>query len=414
MIMDKKGFTLVELLAVIVILIIIMLIAITSINKSIERARVKAFIADSISIEKGALSKYASDRMAGKFKDDVMNGTVPGHVYYSIEDSIIGDYVEKSDEEYTGIVEVCYALDCEYDTKIWITNGEYYVEGAEGEVKQSQIATEFSDDYETMINSAPAKDDTFNFTGDIQRYIAAKDGTYKLEVWGAQGGAFESTPGGYGGYSVSEVNLSKGDILYVVVGGKGENAKNEGFAQGGYNGGGSFNFNTSRSAAGGGATHIALVTGLLNEITEDNVLITAGGGGASRSEEGACGTSVKNVKGESATAVKSSSKAYSFGKAADSTSYNDTPSGGGFYATTPTGCGGGLGGLSYVGSPYTSNGKMYVYGYSDNLTAENMIINTTGNSSYVDKTACPAGFDVRPISKCAKSGDGYAKITFIG
>ena len=72
----------------------------------------------------------------------------------------------------------------------------------------------------------------FSYTGAIQTFTALKDGVYKLEVWGAQGGTADdgentTASGGYGSYSVGEVELHQGDTLYIGVGG-----------QDGYNGGG--------------------------------------------------------------------------------------------------------------------------------------------------------------------------------
>lgn len=53
-------------------------------------------------------------------------------------------------------------------------------------------------------------------------YEAPATGTYKLQVWGAQGGSYSTTYyGGKGGYSIGTISLSQGDKLYVNVGGQG-------------------------------------------------------------------------------------------------------------------------------------------------------------------------------------------------
>ena len=51
-------------------------------------------------------------------------------------------------------------------------------------------------------------------------YTAPGTGTYKLEVWGANGGSYNTTTtidgkGGTGGYSVGTISLTKGEQLYV-------------------------------------------------------------------------------------------------------------------------------------------------------------------------------------------------------
>lgn len=111
----------------------------------------------------------------------------------------------------------------------------------------------------------------YDFTEEIQTFVAPKTGTYKLEVWGAQGGVSNAdTSEGFGGYSVGNVSLNKNDKLYILVGGSGtlgNKASNPTLygGIGGYNGGGEgglgvrTNNTTYRSGAGGGgATSIFL------------------------------------------------------------------------------------------------------------------------------------------------------------
>ena len=125
----------------------------------------------------------------------------------------------------------------------------------------------------------------FAYTGGQQTFNVPVTGTYKLEVWGAQGGLgtygnYTSPAGGKGGYSVGTVSLSSGTTLYVNVGGAGGNATSTSYGVGGWNGGG----NGCRSGGGGGgATHIATTGGVLSGLVNNRtaVLIVAGGGGGS-------------------------------------------------------------------------------------------------------------------------------------
>ena len=79
----------------------------------------------------------------------------------------------------------------------------------------------------------------FDYTGEIQEFVASKDGNYLLEVWGAQGGDAQSYTGGYGAYAKGVVNLKQNDTLYIGVGGKGNSNCTASGCVGGYNGGGS-------------------------------------------------------------------------------------------------------------------------------------------------------------------------------
>ena len=53
----------------------------------------------------------------------------------------------------------------------------------------------------------------FAYTGTVQTYTAPVTGTYKLEVWGAEGSV-------KGGYSSGTITLSAGKTVYIYVGGK--------------------------------------------------------------------------------------------------------------------------------------------------------------------------------------------------
>ena len=49
----------------------------------------------------------------------------------------------------------------------------------------------------------------FSYTGSGETFTVPVSGKYKLEVWGAEGGAYDSdTAGGDGGYSVGEIILN--------------------------------------------------------------------------------------------------------------------------------------------------------------------------------------------------------------
>ena len=68
---------------------------------------------------------------------------------------------------------------------------------------------------------------TYSYTGSVQQ-VDLPAGTYKLEVWGAQGGSGgDSTTtvyvGGKGGYASGHIELKQSTHIYLVVGEQGEN-----------------------------------------------------------------------------------------------------------------------------------------------------------------------------------------------
>ncbi len=124
------------------------------------------------------------------------------------------------------------------------------------------------------------KEYTFEYKGTVQTFTAPVNGVYQLQVWGAQGGyRSSSTYAGKGGYSTGNITLSKGDTLYVYVGGAGGNSSTltSGVVTGGYNGGG-YRYGYK---GGGGATDIRLTSGEWNNSASLlSRIIVAGGGGS--------------------------------------------------------------------------------------------------------------------------------------
>ena len=130
---------------------------------------------------------------------------------------------------------------------------------------------------------------TFPYTGGVQTFTAPLNGTYKLEVWGAQGGEDGGNAGGKGGYSYGNYVLSKNAHLYVYVGGDGCYGRDERCA--GWNGGG-VPGNRDYSGGGGGATDMRTTNGAWNDTTSLNSrIIVAGGGGGGGWYGGTVGTS---------------------------------------------------------------------------------------------------------------------------
>ena len=261
----------------------------------------------------------------------------------------------------------------------------------------------------------------FDFTNEEQSLIISKDGLYKLETWGAQGGnsvaaGAKKETGGYGGYSDGYVFLKKGDILYINVAGKGKNGfLNVNDSLGGYNGGGISHWDKNddeASGGGGGATHIAKVSGLLStlENNKDSILIVAGGGGGSwinmgGSGGGYMGNGASHSDNQSSIGGTQES-GYLFGLGAPGVDLTAAPGGGGgggYYGGT----GGasdsvpGGGGSGYIGNSLLSNKNMYCY-------------NCTESSDEITRTLSTTCNEETPTSYCAKKGNGYARITYMG
>ena len=283
-------------------------------------------------------------------------------------------------------------------------------------VADDYTKTQFSkNDYEEMY-----------YTGSEQTFTAPLSGYYKLEVWGAQGGGQGDFPGGYGGYSVGKYYLKKDQMIYITIGGKGSYTTGDASVGGGYNGGGAGGCDNDNSygycGSGGGATHIATVSGLLSSLSSnvDKILIVAGGGGgrggnggtsfAGGSAGGMLGNIGTKSNGETngtggtQTAGGTGSFSGSFGLGGSDTTTNSWGrggGGGGFYGGGSGLKSSGGGGSGYIGNSLLTNKVMYCY-------------NCTASSDTATKTISTTCSKSSPTENCSKQGNGYAKVTYIG
>ncbi len=128
---NKKGFTLVELLAVIVVLAIIILIAMPAVLSSMEKARKNSFAVEANEIIRAAQTAYADAVMANT---PVKNKICITYGY------LTNGFLEKNDDNYNGSVLITITPSSgKADYKIWLSNNNYAVSGAVPDVTSSNI-----------------------------------------------------------------------------------------------------------------------------------------------------------------------------------------------------------------------------------------------------------------------------------
>ena len=107
----------------------------------------------------------------------------------------------------------------------------------------------------------------FYYSGATSMFVPPCKGKYKLEVWGAQGGSYNSTYyGGYGGYAIGYLYVQKPLKLYVTVGQAGTGPVASSAINSSFNGGAGvdgWTDSNEKRGSGGGATHIANLPGEL-------------------------------------------------------------------------------------------------------------------------------------------------------
>lgn len=174
--------------------------------------------------------------------------------------------------------------------------------------------------------SSPILDDGLAVSGGIQTWTVPQDGTYRIEVWGANGGvgSYASGAGHKGARMRGDFDLTAGDELQILVGQSGSP------------------YSYGYGAGGGGGSFV---------VDEDGTpLIVAAGGGANGYFYGTLST----CGGQSGTRSKnaSSSSSYCY------TAYNSSGSGGGYrlvYSYYTYHYGGGGAGFTGNGGHYSSS-----------------------------------------------------------
>ncbi len=294
------------------------------------------------------------------------------------------------------------------------------------------------------------QNDAFNYTGGPQVFTAAKDGYYKIEAWGAQGGTAtygnNSLAGGKGAYTAGEIYLTKGEQLYIYVGGMGVSISGTSSAAvtnngGNYNGGGQATFyaGNSTGGGGGGATDIRLTGGTWSDATSlrSRIIVAAGGGGSkvhanfpNYTGTGGAGGNLIGITG-----VSNSSTCYEYGTGGVQTSGGGTPicavdghesgvADGTFgYSSRSTGAitnladtysgggGGYYGGASAWHGP-AGGGSSYISGYAgvNSITSASSGTHTNQTKHYSGKYFINATM----TSGANAGGNGKANIKYIG
>ena len=313
------------------------------------------------------------------------------------------------------------------------TKDGFTINDVNGDISVDIVNDSTEYDTESYLECELEKEETnktwnYDYTGGEQTFTVPTTGTYKLEVWGAQGGyAYDinrvTGNGGYGGYSSGGIYLENDSLLYINVGGKGEDNCQTKSCAGGYNGGSS----STRWAlsdgtglytgGGGGATHIATTSGTLDtlENKKNNILVVAGAGGGGDyypdwkvfSSGGSGGGYVGNnayssFKQELTNTGGTQTSGAAFGKALTTyTSDSTGGSGGGYYGGISSNQHStGAGGSGYIGNSLLTEKSMYCYNCQESKDVSTKTISTTCTSS-------------TPRENCAKQGNGYTRITLI-
>ena len=416
--MNKKGFTLIEILAVIVILGLLMVLVIPKVNSVINDSKKNVTLNSVKSLVKGFNEYYVRKKIKNNFDGctyyfDTKENDCEGFEFEGIEPDFGEIFVSKNGE-ISGFV---------------VFDGQRY------DVFDSEVLLGESD----YSNDSVFR---FAFTNKVQNFVVSRNGYYKLEVWGAQGGigGFSSEAiAGRGAYAKGVLYLEKGTKLYVYVGGQGVgqtgDVSDNNVNLGGFNGGGN-NYNSGgQASSGGGASDIRINTDSLYA----RVIVAGGGGGngygSNENVGGSAGTltgfnggffSEFNYYGygagdfqggsfygsNSANGYSNTAGSFGIGGIGVGNSHGGGSGGGGFY-----GGGGGFISAGGGGSSFVYTMENYNSWLSKNSSdASKYMLDSRYyllDSVMIDGESTMPGYESE-TKMIGNYGNGYAKIEFIG
>lgn len=124
--MKKEGFTLVELLSVIVILSVVVLIATNAVIPMMSSAKKQVLATEANTILGIAKNLYASDGASGS-------------KCYSYQDILNTGKLDKNDEDYSGSFYISSQGNGSYDIKVWLSNGTNLIDGKTPDISSDDV-----------------------------------------------------------------------------------------------------------------------------------------------------------------------------------------------------------------------------------------------------------------------------------
>ena len=423
---NNKGFSLVEIIAVITILTLLMVMAVPTVTRLLSKNKEKAYNSKIETIFKQA-KQYARDNESFLYSN---SGSYGKYVCNTITVGQLKNagYLKELDEEGKSSTILDPRTKQSMENKVIMVYIQTSKTSTGTDVYKGNLVATDKNTSRCNISNAG-----FSYSGREEVFTANQTGVYKIEAWGGEGASYDGTyRGGYGAYAYGEVTLTAGEKLYINVGGEGKKTiiLNE-FVAGGYNGGGatvtSCGTDENVGGSGGGASSVALKSGLLKTLSGDVdkvLLVAAGGGGAGYCASNTYGTGGNGggISGNPGTGRYQWDN-YSYGTGATQTAAgcrangdacgkfgtsNDqsatapfTGGGGGFYGGGTGRVAGGGGGSSYIGNSRLTNKGMYCH----TCTTSDDVNTKTVSGSCTSKT---------PEANCAKLGTGYVIISYLG
>lgn len=266
----------------------------------------------------------------------------------------------------------------------------------------------------------------FGYTGKYQTFTAPSSGLYKIELWGAGQGNYQTGSKGFGGYTSGEIPLKEGETLYIYVGQRGTVGAD----------GTTFNGGTGTSGGypGAGATDVRLAPGSSETAWREfdslkTRIMVAGGAGTGSTPGDAGGLTgyaggANNVGTQTSGGAANGYTAGGFGFAG-----GGCGGGGGYYGGGGSACATGAGGGSSFISGHKGSNAISALStesniiptgqpnhYSDKIFINTVMIDGKGYSWTDEVGTSVVGmpkYDGTEGTMTGNTGDGHARITLL-
>ena len=151
--LNRKGFTLVELLAVIVVLAILVLLAMPRVTSMMEKSRVNSFAVEANEIAKLAETAY---------NDKVLNGVtgLGSTPCFTVDQLISEGYLDKDKGEVQGVIVLeipdASAADQSVKTHMYLSKDKYFIKNLTSKAKTNNVSKGANKKYSACSNTSAA------------------------------------------------------------------------------------------------------------------------------------------------------------------------------------------------------------------------------------------------------------------
>ena len=158
--LNKKGFTLVELLAVIVILAVVMLIAVTAVGPLMAKSRKSALGTEGVGLVNAAKTAYQAEQL-----NNASAIKATSTVCFDLDWLCEKGYWEKcSADGYSGSVMAKYTGSGKIEYKFWISNGTYIFGANSGGFENGVNPAGYDVESDSVVRDATSSDNAASKT----------------------------------------------------------------------------------------------------------------------------------------------------------------------------------------------------------------------------------------------------------